>query len=84
MVFENYLKLNNLLYKIRMFCTECGDEAVLYYCESSYFQAYQHEYGKILSDTQIKEIRKIVSRRRIQIEQGISAFLKENESYKFD
>jgi len=47
-------------------------------CESSYFQVYQHEYGKIISDTQITEIRKIVSRRRIQIEQGISAFLNEN------
>ena len=48
-------------------------------CESSYFQAYQHEYGKIPSEIQITEIRKIISRRRIQIEQGISAFLNENE-----
>ena len=48
-------------------------------CESSYFQAYQYVFKKIPSEEQITEIRKIISRRRIQIEQAIFAFLKEND-----
>ena len=48
-------------------------------CESSFCHAYQHEYKKIPSEFQVIEIRKIISRRRIQFEQGVFEFLKEND-----
>ena len=48
-------------------------------CETSYCQTYLHDYGKIPSEIQVTEIRKIISKRRILIEQAISAFLKEND-----
>ena len=49
-------------------------------CELSYLSAYQFRYDEIPSEIQITEIRKIISRRKIQIEQGVLAFLKENPS----
>jgi len=48
-------------------------------CESSYVQVYHHDYGKIPSEIQITEIRNIISRKITLIEQGILAFLKEND-----
>jgi len=47
-------------------------------CELCYLSAYQIRYNETPSEIQITEIRKIISRRKIQIEQGILAFLKEN------
>jgi len=47
-------------------------------CESSYFQVYHHDYGKSPSEIQITEIRNIISRKRILIEQAIIDFLEEN------
>jgi len=48
-------------------------------CETSYCQTYLHDYEKIPSEIQVTEIRKIISKRRILIEQAISAFLEEND-----
>jgi len=44
-------------------------------CESSYFQGYQEKYGEVISEEQKNIIRKIIARRRIQIEQGVLSFL---------
>ncbi len=44
-------------------------------CEGSYIQGFTQVYEKFPSDEQISEIRKIISRRRLQIEQGVKAFL---------
>ena len=48
-------------------------------CESSYFQVYHHDYGETPSEIQITEVRNIISRKRILIEQAILSFLKEND-----
>jgi len=37
------------------------------------------EYGKVPSNEQIMEIRKIITRCKVQIEQGIDAFFQENK-----
>jgi len=44
-------------------------------CEGSYIQGFTQVYEKFPSDEQISEIRKIITRRRSQIEQGVKAFL---------
>ncbi len=44
-------------------------------CEGSYIQGFTQVYEKFPSDEQISEIRKIITRRRSQIEQGVRAFL---------
>jgi len=48
------------------------------HCMGSYIQAYQQIYEKIPSSKELQEIHKIIFRRRIQIEQGVSAFFEEN------
>ena len=48
-------------------------------CETSYCQTYLYDYGKFPSEIQITEIRNIISRKRILIEQAILVFLKEND-----
>ena len=48
------------------------------HCMGSYVQAYQQIYEKIPSSKELTEIHKIIFRRRIQIEQSVSAFLDEN------
>jgi len=47
-------------------------------CQVSYIQAFDQLYGQIPSAHQIEEIHNIISRRKIQFEQGVSAFLEEN------
>jgi len=48
-------------------------------CEGSYCQSFSQTYGKAPSNEQIAEIRKIVARRKVQIEQGIDAYYKEKK-----
>ena len=48
------------------------------HCMGSYIQAYQQIYEKIPPSKELIEIHKIIFRRRIQIEQSVSAFLEEN------
>ena len=48
-------------------------------CETSYFQIYNHDYGKFPSEIQITEIRKIISRKRTLVKQTISTFLEESD-----
>jgi len=48
------------------------------HCMGSYVQAYQQIYEKNPSSRELVEIHKIIFRRRIQIEQSVSAFLEEN------
>ena len=48
-------------------------------CETSYCQTYLHDYRKFPSEIQITEIRNIISRRKILIEQAILSFLEEND-----
>lgn len=47
-------------------------------CQFSYIQAFDHIYEKMPSRQQTKEIHNIITRRKIQFEQGVSAFLEEN------
>ena len=47
-------------------------------CQGSYAATFQQVYDKAPSIEQISAIHKIISRRRLQIEQGVSAFLEEN------
>ena len=47
------------------------------HCMGSYVQAYQQVYGKIPSSRELIEIHNTIFRRRIQIEQSVSAFLDE-------
>jgi len=47
-------------------------------CQVSYIQAFDQLYGQIPSAQQIEEIHNVISRRKIQFEQGVSAFLEEN------
>ena len=49
------------------------------HCMGSYVQAYQQVYEKDPHSKELKEIHKIIFRRRIQIEQSVSAFLEEND-----
>ncbi len=49
-------------------------------CEGGYCQSFNQIYGKSPSNEQITEIRKIIARRRVQIEQGIDAFYKERKN----
>jgi len=49
-------------------------------CEGGYCQSFSQIYGKSPSNEQITEIRKIIARRRVQIEQGIDAFYKERKN----
>ena len=48
------------------------------HCMGSYVQAHQQIYEKNTSSRELVEIHKIIFRRRIQIEQSVSAFLEEN------
>jgi len=48
------------------------------HCMGSYVQAYQQIYEKVPSSRELTEIHKIIFRRRIQIEQSVSAFIEEN------
>jgi hypothetical protein len=48
------------------------------HCMGSYVQAYQQIYEKVPSSRELTEIHKIIFRRRIQIEQSLSAFIEEN------
>ena len=48
-------------------------------CHSSYVQTYLQVYGQVPTDEQVKEIRKIISRRKAQFEQGVLAFLEEKD-----
>jgi hypothetical protein len=50
------------------------------HCMGSYVQAYQQVYEKIPSSNELTEIHEIIFRRRIQIEQSVSAFLEENDT----
>ncbi len=47
-------------------------------CQFSYIQAFDQIYKKMPSPRQNEEIHTIISRRKIQFEQGVSAFLEEN------
>lgn len=47
-------------------------------CQLSYIQAFYREFGKMPNSNQIEDIHNTISRRKIQIEQGVSAFLEEN------
>ena len=47
-------------------------------CQFSYIQAFDQIYEKMPNREQIKDIHNIISRRKIQFEQGVSAFLEEN------
>ena len=47
-------------------------------CQNSYIQAFYHKYGKMPQPCQNESLHKIISRRKIQFEQGVSAFLEEN------
>ena len=46
-------------------------------CEGSYCQSFSQMCGVTPSNEQISEIRKIIARRKVQIEQGIDAYYKE-------
>ena len=46
-------------------------------CEGSYCQSFSQICGEAPSNEQISEIRKIIARRKVQIEQGIDAYYKE-------
>ena len=47
------------------------------FCEGNYSQGFSQVYGQAPSEEQVKEIRKIISRRRSQIEQGVRSFLEQ-------
>ena len=47
-------------------------------CQFSYIQAFDQIYKKMPSSEQIEEIHSLISRRKIQFEQGVYAFLEEN------
>ncbi|MDX1441144.1 MAG: hypothetical protein R3237_01625 [Nitrosopumilaceae archaeon] len=47
-------------------------------CQLSYIQAFYHQYEKMPNSKQLEKIHNIISRRKVQIEQGVSAFLEEN------
>lgn len=47
-------------------------------CQLSYIQAFYHQFGKMPNPKQLEDIHSTISRRKIQIEQGVSAFLEEN------
>ena len=47
-------------------------------CQFSYIQAFDQIYEKMPNREQIKDIHTVISRRKIQFEQGVSAFLEEN------
>jgi hypothetical protein len=47
-------------------------------CQVSYIQAFDQLYDQMPSAQQIEEIHNVISRRKIQFEQGVSAFLEEN------
>ncbi len=46
-------------------------------CEGGYCQTFSQICGEAPSNEQISEIRKIIARRKVQIEQGIDAYYKE-------
>ena len=48
-------------------------------CEGSYCQSFSQIYGKSPSNQQITEIRKMIARRKVQIQQGIDAYYKEKK-----
>ena len=48
-------------------------------CEGSYLQAYQQMYQGTPTVEQVAAIHKIIARRKSHIEQGVSAFLEEND-----
>lgn len=48
-------------------------------CESGYLQAYLHDYEKLPSDVQMSEIREIIAKKGMQIEQVVLSFLKEKD-----
>ena len=47
-------------------------------CQLGYIQAFDQTYEKMPSRKQTEEIHNIISRRKIQFEQGVIAFLEEN------
>lgn len=47
-------------------------------CQLSYIQAFYQKYGKMPEPCQNEDLHRIISRRKIQFEQGVSAFLEEN------
>jgi hypothetical protein len=47
-------------------------------CQFSYIQAFDQIYEKMPTGEQTEEIHNMISRRKIQFEQGVSAFLEEN------
>jgi hypothetical protein len=47
-------------------------------CQVSYIQAFDQLYDQMPSAQQIEEIHKVISSRKSQFEQGVSAFLEEN------
>ena len=47
-------------------------------CQLSYIQAFYQKYGKMPEPCQSENLHRIISRRKIQFEQGVSAFLEEN------
>jgi len=49
-------------------------------CEGSYCQSFSQICGNTPSNEQISEIRKIIARRKVQIEQGIDAYFKEKKT----
>jgi len=51
------------------------------HCMGSYVQAYQQVYERVPSSKELIEIHNIIFRRRIQIEQNVSAFLEDNVHY---
>jgi len=48
-------------------------------CEGSYCQSFSQIYEKSPSNQQITEIRKMIARRKVQIQQGIDAYYKEKK-----
>ena len=47
-------------------------------CQFSYIQAFDQIYEKMPTGEQTEEIHSMISRRKVQFEQGVSAFLEEN------
>jgi len=68
--FEKYWKYPNIFEFLVGYCVGT--------CNGSYVQAFMDLYKINPASEQVTEIRKMVSRRRSQIEQGVNAFLDEN------
>lgn len=46
-------------------------------CQASYIQGFYQLYAELPTEKQIADIRKLISRRKTQFEQGVVAFLEE-------